>query len=307
MVGITEPSGKEQFRPKARQTERGELGRLRMNRSRGFTLIELLVVIAIIGILAAIIFPVFARAKDGAYRSSDMSNMNSIRSALSLYRADNGAYPPAILGYATGYMNTIPSSGDIIPANQVVGALYPKRIDSLETLRPAYDRAINGQINTDFSRAVWPNQAVPFNASDRKTQRFGPSDGWVNRCANPGDTVPTDNYYYRISGYDAAGVKTPSGDQFELRYTLFWTGWTVPANPCQPIAATETGDASDDPRQLGYTDPPETTVVTWDSYFRDYTNGVPDRTKRDIVLFLGGAARPFDSAEVASKSWAVTP
>jgi len=276
-----------------------------MNRGKGFTLIELLVVIAIIGILAAIIFPVFARAKDGAYRSSDMSNMNSIRSALGLYRADNGAYPPAIMGYATGYMSNIPSAGDIVPANQVVGALFPKRIDSLETLRPAYDRG-TGSINTDFSRAVWPNR-LGTGGAGQSGQRFGPADGWVNRCANPGDTVPTDNYYYQISGYDAAGVKTPSGDQFELHYTLFWTGWTVPANPCQPIAATETGDASDDPRQLGYTDPPESTVVTWDSYFRDYTNGLPDHTKRDIVLFLGGAARPFDSADVALKSWAIKP
>lgn len=42
---------------------------------RGFTLIELLVVIAIIAILAAILFPVFARARENARRASCQSNL----------------------------------------------------------------------------------------------------------------------------------------------------------------------------------------------------------------------------------------
>src|SRR5471032_3250205 len=45
---------------------------------RGFTLIELLVVIAIIAILAAILFPVFARARENARRASCQSNLKQI-------------------------------------------------------------------------------------------------------------------------------------------------------------------------------------------------------------------------------------
>ena len=45
---------------------------------RAFTLIELLVVIAIIAILAAILFPVFARARENARKASCMSNMKQI-------------------------------------------------------------------------------------------------------------------------------------------------------------------------------------------------------------------------------------
>lgn len=49
-----------------------------MNLKKGFTLIELLVVIAIIAILAAILFPVFARARENARRSSCQSNLKQI-------------------------------------------------------------------------------------------------------------------------------------------------------------------------------------------------------------------------------------
>ena len=67
---------------------------LGVSRRRGFTLIELLVVIAIIGILAAMVFPVFARARESARKAVCLSNVKNIALAIQMYLGDYGAFPP---------------------------------------------------------------------------------------------------------------------------------------------------------------------------------------------------------------------
>lgn len=63
---------------------------LRSKRRTGFTLIELLIVIAIVAILAAILYPVFSRAREAGRKTSCMSNLKQIGHALAMYRNDNG-------------------------------------------------------------------------------------------------------------------------------------------------------------------------------------------------------------------------
>jgi len=81
-----------------------------MRQSRmGFTLIELLVVIAIIAILAAILFPVFARAREKARQTSCLSNMKQVALAADMYTTDyDECFPMSI------YMQMPPGSGPVI-------------------------------------------------------------------------------------------------------------------------------------------------------------------------------------------------
>lgn len=69
---------------------------------RGFTLIELLVVIAIIAILAAILFPVFARAREKARQASCLSNIKQIALAGLMYTQD---YDEKFPGHGCGWMD----------------------------------------------------------------------------------------------------------------------------------------------------------------------------------------------------------
>lgn len=82
----------------------------RSNAKRGFTLIELLVVIAIIAILAAILFPVFARARENARRTSCLSNLKQMGLAVMQYTQDyDEMYPLWLAPYTAG--SPIPPGG----------------------------------------------------------------------------------------------------------------------------------------------------------------------------------------------------
>jgi len=77
----------------------------------GFTLIELLVVIAIISILAAILFPVFARARENARRASCISNLKQIGLGMLMYNQDyDERYPKTYTALGAG---DIPVDGEV--------------------------------------------------------------------------------------------------------------------------------------------------------------------------------------------------
>jgi general secretion pathway protein G len=77
---------------------------------RGFSLVELLIVVIILAILAAIAIPQFSSATVDAQESALDSNLNSLRSAIDLYKVQhNGKYPAAVA--ATGATCTVGTAG----------------------------------------------------------------------------------------------------------------------------------------------------------------------------------------------------
>lgn len=64
---------------------------------KAFTLIELLVVIAVLGLLAALLFPVFAHVRENGRRTTCQGNLRQLALAMQQYVQDNGGtYPPAV-------------------------------------------------------------------------------------------------------------------------------------------------------------------------------------------------------------------
>lgn len=131
-----------------------------MRKSRGFTLIELLVVIAIIAILAAILFPVFARAKESSKRTRCMSNLRTIHQALQMYADDRDGYIPIVQEWST--------PGDFTKQKYGFGALYAYTKNdgvflcsnsTTKSAMPPYKVAVDltGRKWIDASYHFWPH------------------------------------------------------------------------------------------------------------------------------------------------------
>jgi prepilin-type N-terminal cleavage/methylation domain-containing protein/prepilin-type processing-associated H-X9-DG protein len=162
---------------------------------KGFTLIELLVVIAIIAILAAILFPVFAQAKEAAKKTSCLSNVKNVVLGSLLYSND---YDDGILPNQT-YINTAPYV-----------------INWFDTSGPLFPYTKSGPIaNCPDNQGIAPDPYTgdPFGLSmNIGVDGFGGLPNWITQLPNG----PFNNPYLigptvYAGGPGEAGVNTLTG------------------------------------------------------------------------------------------------
>ncbi len=178
----------------------------RRHRSLGFTLIELLVVIAIIAILAAILFPVFAQAREKARAISCLSNMKQMGLAFTMYSQDNdeknpggvSCYFPGGNGWAGQVYPYVKSKNVFLCPSDTTG--------NYEHSSYGYNSnnsAPTGTTADSYSIAKYVSPAKTVLLFEVQGNYFGANDGWdVSTDANDRSC----NGGYSPAGWGISGV-----------------------------------------------------------------------------------------------------
>lgn len=199
---------------------------------KGFTLIELLVVIAIISILAAILFPVFARARENARRTSCLSNVKQIGLGFMQYLQDyDEKFPPSYLVTTQNPTPTgrAPWSNGVwfwheiifpyVKSTQIYVCPSAIPLPSSYGGPYAFNYGVNQLVVIGYKTSTPPNPSgtpgpvVSVSAVKRVAETYmvmdsGGYDPW------PGEVLTTNGWRYLPGAYKNAGIACLTGQTY---------------------------------------------------------------------------------------------
>jgi prepilin-type N-terminal cleavage/methylation domain-containing protein len=266
------------------------------SKRRAFTLIELLIVLAIIGLLAAILFPAFRRAKESGYQANCAANLQQIYQAVQLYRQDEKYYPSSLASLLPADYELADYEASATFTN-TDGAGYFKggrdglvcKDDDTESTLP---RSSYGDISTkildaasapvgptnDFGRYIW-------NYYGYRDGNTGCTDADVRTCAGTAYLTASD------ASAAAATLRLDSS-----------SGYNPRSNPIKYSLSNRYA--------------PTSTIITHCVYHRmptasgkisgpyDVYTDANGAMARDLILRLDGTAKPLDiSAFATNNNW----
>jgi len=241
-----------------------------------FTLIELLVVIAIIAILAAILFPVFAQAREKARQSSCLSNMKQLGTAVMMYAQDHDeTYPQAYwyknnAGDLNGYVQwsgmirpyvkseqvyVCPSDAGrgLVPTNPPDPAYgTTPTTPALDSQAPRLSYTVNAALLPRKRRSVDPANVVALGAVDAPAStilvaEFSNSPSCVNDTSNQQSTGFKNKSHRSVNAVmaSAGGAKWRGEDPREFPPTTTAVYAVTPAIAAAAFAGCRTAPGPD--------------------------------------------------------------
>jgi len=187
---------------------------------RGFTLIELLVVIAIIAILAAILFPVFARAREKARATKCLSNTKQLALGCLMYASDyDQQFPWGILDtgvVGSSQFDTWAVGSDVVWAD----AIYPY-VKNLQIFQ--CPSAVGTGNHLDYGINFYAYGPLRYHT-------MGDPVHWNDRCPGPSDAqirCPATAILlgcYHVNGYSIKGWWTFNGRHNEKTNVAYFDG-----------------------------------------------------------------------------------
>jgi prepilin-type N-terminal cleavage/methylation domain-containing protein/prepilin-type processing-associated H-X9-DG protein len=240
---------------------------MRKGFAHGFTLIELLVVIAIIAILAAILFPVFARARAKAQQNDCLSNLKQIQLSMIMYSSDNNSrYPLDVIGMSTPNGPSWPS--EVLPYIKNV-QIYLCPTDAVIT-GTVTGAGLPGVGNTVTTMSYGRN-SYPSIGGNPGTYTVPLSDALINYPAEMLGVI--DAVTYSIPTDYAYNSPTPTGSLAATQNAIILNGSTTLA-AARHNSGCNQSYMDGHCKWIAFTNIPDPTVLTAGSANRHYWYGI---------------------------------